>query len=149
MTTTGPLANNESSVDATFGEIDHTRSLFDQIGGEPVIRAVVDRFYDLMDIDADLLALRQAHGPQLDAAREKLFMFLCGYFGGPDYYVSTYGHPRLRARHLPFSIGETERDQWVICMGRALSDEGVPPALVERLLHAFYGTADWMRNRAG
>ena len=146
----GPAASAPAStVDPVFSEIDHTRTLFDQLGGEPVIRAIVDRFYDLMDIDADLVQLRQAHGPRLDSARQKLFMFLCGYFGGPDYYVSQYGHPRLRARHLPFSIGEAERDQWVVCMGRALQDEGVAPALVDRLLQAFYGTADWMRNRAG
>ena len=149
MTTSGPPHQENSTIPATFGEIDHTRSIFELIGGEPVIRSVVDRFYDLMDIDDDLRELRQAHGPHLDSAREKLFMFLCGYFGGPDYYVSQFGHPRLRARHLPFSIGETERDQWVVCMGRALQDEGVAPALIERLLHSFYRTADWMRNRAG
>ena len=138
-----------SHVEPYFGEIDTTRSLFEQIGGEPVIRQLVGRFYDLMDIDADLVALRQAHGVSLDQARERLFLFLCGYLGGPDYYVQQFGHPRLRARHLPFSIGETERDQWVICMGRAMQEVGVAPTLADRLLHAFYGTADWMRNRAG
>jgi len=149
MTLPSPAAAAESTVDATFGPIDHTRTVFEQIGGEPVLRAIVDRFYDLMDIDGDLKALRDAHGPSLDSARDKLFMFLCGYFGGPDYYVSAYGHPRLRARHLPFAIGEAERDQWVICMGRALQEVGVAAPLMDRMLHAFYGTADWMRNRAG
>ena len=114
-----------------------------------MIRQIVERFYDLMDIDTDLSALRQAHGPSLDQARERLFLFLCGYLGGPDYYVQQFGHPRLRARHLPFAIGEAERDQWVICMGRAMQDLKVESALADRLLHAFYGTADWMRNRAG
>jgi len=138
-----------SQVEPYLGEIDITRTLFDQIGGEPVIRQIVERFYDLMDIDTDLSALRQAHGPSLDQARERLFLFLCGYLGGPDYYVQQFGHPRLRARHLPFAIGEAERDQWVICMGRAMQDLKVESALADRLLHAFYGTADWMRNRAG
>ncbi|MBJ7264902.1 MAG: group II truncated hemoglobin [Burkholderiaceae bacterium] len=138
-----------SQMEPYLGEIDITRTLFDQIGGEPVIRQIVERFYDLMDIDTDLAALRQAHGPSLDQARERLFLFLCGYLGGPDHYVQQFGHPRLRARHLPFAIGEAERDQWVICMGRAMQDLNVAPALADRLLHAFYGTADWMRNRAG
>ena len=138
-----------SQVEPYLGEIDITRTLFDQIGGEPVIRQIVERFYDLMDIDTDLSALRQAHGPSLDQARERLFLFLCGYLGGPDYYVQQFGHPRLRARHLPFAISEAERDQWVICMGRAMQDLKVESALADRLLHAFYGTADWMRNRAG
>ena len=139
----------ESTVDVPTAAIDHTRSLFDQMGGEPTIRAMVDRFYDLMEIDADLAELRAAHGPSLASARDKLFLFLCGYLGGPDYYVQQYGHPRLRARHLPFSIGEVERDQWVICMGRAMQEVNVAPPIVERLLQSFYGTADWMRNRAG
>ncbi len=124
-------------------------SLFTLLGGEPAVRALVDRFYDLMDIEPDLLELRAAHGPSLDSARDKLFWFLCGYFGGPDHYIERFGHPRLRARHLPFSIGEVERDQWVTCMGRAMEDQGIDPALIDRLLQSFYGVADWMRNRAG
>src|SRR5690606_13718403 len=98
-------------------------TLFDTLGGEPAIRALVDRFYDLMDLEPDLAALRAAHGPSLDSARDKLFLFLCGYFGGPNYYIERYGHPRLRARHLPFSIGRVERDQWRACMGRAMQDQ--------------------------
>jgi hemoglobin len=136
-------------VEPIFEPLDHTRTIFELLGGEEAVRALVNRFYDLMDMEEDLAALRAAHGPSLDSAREKLFMFLCGYLGGPDYYVQRHGHPRLRARHLPFSIGETERDQWVACMGRAMQDMNVPAPLTDRLLHSFYGTADWMRNRAG
>jgi len=136
-------------VEPIFEPIDHKSSVFEQLGGEPGVRALVDRFYDLMDIEPDLAALRAAHGPSLDNAREKLFWFLCGYFGGPDHYVERFGHPRLRARHLPFAIGAAERDQWVVCMGRAMADLGIAAPLADRLLHSFYGTADWMRNREG
>ncbi|OZI19476.1 hemoglobin-like protein [Bordetella genomosp. 9] len=136
-------------VEPIFEPLDHTRTIFELLGGEDAVRALVNRFYDLMDMEEDFTALRAAHGPSLDSAREKLFLFLCGYFGGPDHYVQRYGHPRLRARHLPFSIGEIERDQWVACMGRAMLDLQVPTPLADRLLHAFHGTADWMRNRAG
>ena len=123
------------------------QTVFDRIGGEERVRELVDRFYDLMDLDADLAQLRAAHGPSLDQARQKLFWFLCGWMGGPNHYVERFGHPRLRARHLPFSIGTRERDQWVVCMGRAMQQIGVEADLAERLLGAFYNTADWMRNR--
>ncbi|ADP15318.1 bacterial-like globin family protein 2 [Achromobacter xylosoxidans A8] len=129
--------------------VENSSSIFDLLGGEPGVRALVDRFYDLMDMEPDLKELRAAHGPSLDQARDKLFWFLCGYFGGPDHYIERFGHPRLRARHLPFSIGEVERDQWVTCIGRAMEDQGIEPALVDRLLQSFYGVADWMRNREG
>ena len=136
-------------VQPIFEPLDTSTSFFEQLGGEPAVRALVERFYDLMDMEADFKALRAVHGPSLDQARDKLFWFLCGYFGGPDHYIERFGHPRLRARHLPFPIGETERDQWVACMGRAMQDQGVPQALLDRILHAFFGVADWMRNRAG
>ncbi|SAI68036.1 globin-like protein [Bordetella ansorpii] len=136
-------------VDPIFEPLDTSKTLFELLGGEPGLHALVERFYDLMDLEPDFRELRAAHGPSLDEARQKLFWFLCGYFGGPNHYIERFGHPRLRARHLPFSIGEIERDQWVACMGRAMQDQGVPPALLDRILHAFYGTADWMRNRAG
>jgi len=136
-------------VEPIFEPLDTSKTLFEVLGGEPAIRALVERFYDLMDLEPDFRELRAVHGASLDDAREKLFLFLCGYFGGPNYYIERYGHPRLRARHLPFSIGEIERDQWVACMGRAMQDQGVPAPVLDRVLHAFYGVADWMRNRAG
>ena len=119
---------------------------FEWVGGEARVRALVDRFYDLMELEPALIELRAAHGPSLDDARDKLFWFLCGWLGGPNHYIERFGHPRLRARHLPFKIGIVERDQWVACMGMAMQDLGLDPVLQERLLESFMGTADWMRN---
>ena len=117
------------------------------MGGEEPIHALVDRFYDLMDLEPAYAELRATHGSTLDEARQKLFWFLCGWLGGPDHYQSRFGHPRLRARHMPFAIGIKERDQWVACMSQAMVDLQVPDALVQRLQQAFMQTADWMRNK--
>lgn len=122
---------------------------FDLLGGEPAVRALVDRFYDLMDLEPDYAALRAVHGSTLDDARDKLFWFLCGWLGGPQHYIERFGHPRLRARHLPFPIGIRERDQWLACMSQAMREREVDPLLAERLAQAFFGTADWMRNKGG
>jgi len=122
---------------------------FDLLGGEPAVRALVDRFYDLMDLEPAYAALRAVHGSTLDDARDKLFWFLCGWLGGPQHYVERFGHPRLRARHLPFPIGIRERDQWLACMSQAMREREVDPVLAERLAQAFFGTADWMRNKGG
>jgi len=100
-----------------------------------------------MAIDERFAGIRALHPPMLDASRDKLFWFLCGWMGGPDHYIERFGHPRLRARHLPYAIGSVERDQWMGCMLQAMQDEGVEPALAQRLAEALYGTADWMRNR--
>ena len=122
---------------------------FERIGGEARVRALVDRFYDLMDLEPGYAALRAAHGTDLDSARDKLHWFLCGWLGGPQHYIERFGHPRLRARHLPFSIGIRERDQWLACMDQAMGETGVDAALRARLRESFFQTADWMRNRGG
>jgi len=122
---------------------------FEWIGGEPAIQRLVDRFYDLMDLEPGYAELRAAHGSELDNARQKLFWFLCGWMGGPDHYQSRFGHPRLKMRHMPFAIGVRERDQWVACMDQAMVETGVPEALRQRLSTSFMGTADWMRNQGG
>lgn len=123
--------------------------LYDIIGGEARLRELVDRFYDLMDLEPQFAALRAMHPPSLDGSRDKLFWFLSGWSGGPNHYIERYGHPRLRARHLPFSIASIERDQWLRCMALAMHELDMPEALQERLIHSFFQTADWMRNREG
>jgi hemoglobin len=125
------------------------RNAFEVIGGEARVKALVERFYDLMDLEPAYTALRKVHGSDLHNAREKLFMFLCGWLGGPQHYVERFGHPRLRARHMPFVIGILERDQWLACMDQAMGEVGVPDDLRAKLRESFFQTADWMRNAPG
>ena len=124
-----------------------SRTLYDVIGGESRVREMVDRFYDLMELEPEFALLRGVHGPSLDNARERLFMFLSGWMGGPDLYIEAHGHPRLRMRHMPFAIGTQERDQWLRAMAWAMEDVGIDEALRLRLMESFYQTADWMRNK--
>ncbi|MFN4115388.1 MAG: group II truncated hemoglobin, partial [Inhella sp.] len=91
-------------------------SAFELLGGEVAVRGLVDRFYDLMELEPRFASLRDLHPTSLDGSRDKLFWFLCGWLGGPAHYESRFGHPRLRARHLPFAIGVRERDDWLVCM---------------------------------
>lgn len=122
---------------------------FEQLGGEAGVRALVDRFYDLMELEPDWAELRAMHPTDLSGSRDKLFWFLCGWLGGPNHYIERFGHPRLRARHLPYPIGIRERDQWLACMHTAMVQLQVPAALADRLSAGFTGTADWMRNKGG
>ncbi len=119
---------------------------FEWIGGEEKVHALVERFYDLMDLEPAYADLRAAHGSHLTKARQHLFWFLCGWLGGPQHYTDRFGHPRLRMRHMPFVIGIKERDQWLACMDQAMGETGVDPKLRERLKASFFQTADWMRN---
>ncbi len=122
---------------------------FVRLGGEAGVRTVVDRFYDLMDLDSGYVGIRALHPADMSGSRDKLFWFLCGWLGGPDHYITRFGHPMLRARHLPYTIGISERDQWMACMMQAMQDLNMAPDLAEDLANALYGTADWMRNRGG
>lgn len=123
------------------------QTLYTVIGGEPRLRELVDRFYDLMELEPEFAGIRAMHPTPLDSSRDKLFMFLSGWMGGPDLFVERFGHPRLRARHLPFAIGTSERDQWLRCMAWAMEDLGIDDELRMRLMQSFYQTADWMRNK--
>lgn len=124
-----------------------TDTAYAAVGGERAVRDLVDRFYDLMDLEPRFAVLRALHPGTLEGSRDKLFWFLSGWLGGPDLYVERHGHPRLRARHLPYSIGVQERDQWMACMEQAMQECGLDPLMVTRLKASFANTADWMRNR--
>jgi len=120
---------------------------FDAIGGESRVRALVGAFYDRMDREAAYAGIRALHKPDLGEAREKLRMFLCGWLGGPQLYIERFGHPRLRARHLPFIIGDAERDQWLACMSATMDELGIQGDLRRFLDSRFGHVANFMRNQ--
>lgn len=119
---------------------------FELIGGESGVRRLVDRFYDLMDSEPEAGGIRALHPPSLNSSREKLWLFLTGWLGGPALYVERFGPPMLRARHLPFVIGDAERDAWLRCMDRAIDEQEMPTELRGFLHERFQVMADHMRN---
>ena len=122
---------------------------YQRIGGEEEVRALVRRFYQLMDELPEAYGIRKLHAADLQGANDKLFKFLSGWMGGPQLYVEQFGHPMLRRRHMPFAIGDAERDQWLLCMNQALDDVVEDPELCQELSAAFSKVADHMRNREG
>jgi hemoglobin len=127
------------------------QSLYDLLGGEPEatqkIREIVEAFYDVMEWDEKAKTIRLMHPKDLTSSREKLFMFLTGWTGGPQLYTDRYGHPFLRRRHLPFKIGEEERDQWIYCMTKGMLNLKIEEEKIKALLNALYPIADFMRNQ--
>lgn len=122
-------------------------TIYEVIGGIDRVDQLVDRFYDLMALEPSFAQLRAMHPKDLSSSREKLKFFLTGWMGGPDIYSPKYGHPMLRARHLPFQIGQRERDQWLACMYQALEDCGITGNVARQLEESFFNTANWMRNQ--
>ncbi len=120
---------------------------YQRIGGEAKVRELVDRFYDHMDELPEAYGIRKLHAADLSGSRQKLFEFLSGWMGGPPLYTDKHGHPMLRRRHLPFPIGDDERDQWLHCMRLALDEVVEEPALRHELERAFVKVADHMRNQ--
>ncbi|NOT18040.1 MAG: group II truncated hemoglobin [Sulfuriferula sp.] len=123
-------------------------SHYDRIGGVDKIRTLVHRFYELMDELPESYGIRKLHADSLQGSEDKLVKFLSGWMGGPQLYVQEYGHPMLRRRHLPFAIGASERDQWLMCMDMALLEVVADSALRRELSDAFAKVADHMRNQA-
>jgi hemoglobin len=122
-------------------------SHYDRIGGAEPVRRLVQRFYQQMDELPETYAIRKMHAETLQGAEDKLFKFLSGWMGGPPLFIEEYGHPMLRRRHFPFSIGTAERDQWLLCMDLALRDVVHDPALRSELFAAFSQVADHLRNQ--
>ena len=121
---------------------------YERLGGAEATRQLVDTFYDLMHLEDKYHDLHALHPTDLAQSREKLFMFLSGWLGGPQLFVEKFGHPRLRRRHMPFTIGINERDQWMNCMIEAMQACEVEAELFDELKVAFFKTADFMRNQA-
>ena len=122
-------------------------SHYELLGGDAGIRRLVDRFYDLMDTSPEASNVRALHATSLKSSREKLYLYLTGWTGGPPVYVERFGDPRLRMRHFPFAIGERERKEWLWCMDRAIDEHEMPDdfrALLRQKIHALAGH---MQNR--
>jgi len=123
-------------------------SPYQRLGGEEAIRKLVDRFYELMDTLPQAQQIRAMHPDDLSGSADKLFMFLSGWLGGPQLYTETYGHPRLRMRHMPFPVDEAARDAWMLCMKKALEEMNIEDEILrQHLLHSLFKTADFMRNQ--
>lgn len=127
------------------------QTFFELLGGDvngaDNIRNLVETFYDVMDADSRATDIRKMHPVDLTASREKLFMFLMGWTGGPQLYIERYGHPRLRMRHMHVAIDESARDQWMYCMIQAMHQLKMEETLMTKLASQLYGVADFMRNQ--
>jgi hemoglobin len=120
---------------------------FEQIGGQLTVDRIIDLFYDRMDSLPEARIIRVMHPEDLGATRAVLKRYLAEWLGGPQAYSQERGHPRLRARHLPFSIGDEERDAWMFCMQGAVEEVITDVAIREWILEKLLGVATWMRNR--
>ncbi len=117
-----------------------------QLGGEPAVRRLVERFYQLMTELPQAREIRAMHPADLAEAKERLFLFLSGWLGGPPLYAERFGQPRLRRAHMSFPIDEKARDAWMACMSQALAEQTTDPALLAQLTASFFKTADFLRN---
>lgn len=126
---------------------DQSVTAYELLGGEAKLRELVSAFYRIMDTSPESRIIRDMHPQDLRSSEEKLFMFMSGWLGGPSLFEQAFGHPRLRARHLPFQIGKSERDQWMMCMVQAFEEVGVEEPLRSELLYSLLNLADHMRNK--
>jgi len=120
---------------------------YERMGGEDGVRRLCQTFYDIMCNTPQTQLIRTMHPENIKLSEDKLFLYLTGWLGGPPLYTDLYGHPRLRARHMPFSIGIEERDQWLYCMAQALKKMNLDELFSQQLMASFVQTADFMRNR--
>jgi hemoglobin len=120
---------------------------YDLIGKEAAIRSLVERFYFFMDTLPEASGIRAMHATDLSDAHDKLFKFLSGWLGGPDLFIQEYGHPRLRQRHFPFAIDAGARDQWMLCMKKALNEITMDANFRENLTQALQQLATHMINQ--
>ena len=123
-----------------------------QLGGVDRVRALVERFYDVMSEREPALARLHPCTPEgrvERGPRDRFGLFLIGWLGGPDDYVAAYGHPRLRMRHARVAVDVAMRDAWLRCMAAAMDGAGVTGELRQFLDERFAEVADFMRNVAG
>jgi hemoglobin len=125
---------------------------YELLGGTPRVRALVERFYDLMSEREPALARLHPCTPAgavERGPRDRFGLFLIGWLGGPDDYAAQHGHPRLRMRHARVGVDVAMRDAWLRCMTAAMDGEGITGAVRTYLDGRFAEVADFMRNVEG
>ncbi|WP_372870818.1 group II truncated hemoglobin [Shewanella sp.] len=120
---------------------------YEMIGGDKTIRAIARQFYARMQQGEDTQNLLAMHPGSIEHSEQKLYEFLSGWLGGPQLFQQKYGHPALRARHMPFAINEQMRDQWLLCMQHALEQEVKNEEHRKVIYQAIATLADHMRNQ--
>jgi hemoglobin len=141
---------------AMTGEPMTETTMYERVGGVPFFERLVDEFYAGVATD-DVLAPLYPDYPDFTGARHRLTLFLVQYWGGPTTYSDERGHPRLRMRHMPFTIGEAERDRWLVHMTAAVesatavldAEPSERVAIAGELLAYFRPSAEHMRNNTG
>lgn len=119
---------------------------YEALGGEAGIKRLVHRFYELMDELPETYGVRQLHPASLAGSAQSLFEFLSGWFGGPPLYVEKNGHPRLRMRHAPYPVSHVMRDQWMLCMTQAITEQVLDQPFQSWLISTFTQMADHIVN---
>ena len=120
-----------------------------QLLGEQGIRELTDAFYDIMDSLPEAAGVRAMHARDLAPVKKKLAEYLIGWMGGPPLYSDKYGTVCMTTPHEPYHIGPEERDQWLLCMDRALAQTGASEEVVAMLKIPLFRIADAVRNREG
>ncbi|MCB1731302.1 MAG: group II truncated hemoglobin [Halieaceae bacterium] len=120
-----------------------------QLLGEQGIRELTSAFYDIMDSLPEAAGVRAMHAADLAPMKEKLAEYLIGWMGGPPLYAQKYGTVCMTEPHEHYHIGPEERDQWLLCMHKALVQTGASDELVEMLRQPLFRIADAIRNREG
>lgn len=122
-------------------------TLYQAVGGEPTIRALSRRFYELMDTLPEARHVRAVHPPTLEGSEAKFYDYITGYLGGPPLYTDKHGHPRLRSRHFVAEIGPAERDEWLLCFRQALEETVPHPKLRALIWEPIERLAFHMQNK--
>ena len=128
---------------------DITPTAYEKLGGELGVQRLVQRFYELMDELPEAYTVRQMHPASLAGSATSLFEFLSGWLGGPALYVAKKGHPRLRMRHAPYEVGPVVRDEWMLCMTQALTEQVADGVFRANLIDTFSQMATHLLNSDG
>ena len=144
-----PIPYTDMTITITKAAPPPTQTPYDVLGGAAGVQRLVQRFYALMDELPEAYRVRSMHPENLQGSAQSLFEFLSGWFGGPDLYAQKHGHPRLRMRHNPYTVGPVERDEWMLCMTQALSEQVAEAAFRDHLIRTFSQIADHLVNSQG